>query len=331
MKKINFFYIFIASLFSTLLIVNSFYFKGSSSFLGVTYARAYKINAEKSGLIKTVKVVSGQEVEKGELLAEIESPELSLTIQKLKKEILLFESEIEEKEKLFDSKIQLFESEKTILRNDTESEIRLLENERDLNRTLVNRINTREDNPVIEKDSLTSLQLQIKAVRDKGALELKAVDIRLKDTEQEHEFDISQIRAKIELAQEELNWKLIEQERLNKYASFSGVIENVYVKEGEEVEAFTSLLSINPKQPTSVVGYLVGKKERDKKLGDSVTVVSLEQPSLTADGRIIGFGAVVELPGILEKDPTLKTFGLEIFIEIPDNNNLAVGEKIIVK
>ncbi|HAW82281.1 MAG TPA: hypothetical protein DCX27_22810 [Balneola sp.] len=118
---------------------------------------------------------------------------------------------------------------------------------------------------------------------------------------------------------------------MNKFATFSGVIENVYVKEGEEVEAFTSLVSINPKHPTSVVGYLVGKKERDRELGEIVTVKSLEQPNLQIQGKIIGFGAVVKLPQIMEKDNSLTTFGLEIFIEIPEENPLVVGEQIIVK
>lgn len=80
--------------------VNSFYFKGSSSFLGVTYAKAYKINAEKSGIINNLLVVPGQEVQKGDKLIEVESPQLNLDIQKLRKEIELFKSEKREKKSL---------------------------------------------------------------------------------------------------------------------------------------------------------------------------------------------------------------------------------------
>ncbi|HAH52367.1 MAG TPA: hypothetical protein DCL80_14405, partial [Balneola sp.] len=64
MSRINSFYVFIFLAFVTLMTVNSFYFKGSSSFLGVTYAKAYKINAEKSGIIEALYVVPGQEVQK---------------------------------------------------------------------------------------------------------------------------------------------------------------------------------------------------------------------------------------------------------------------------
>jgi len=306
--------------------VNSFYFKGSSSFLGVTYAKAYKIDAEKSGIINNLLVVPGQEVQKGDKLIEVESPQLNLDIQKLRKEIELFKSEKREKKALLDSKIKLLESEKSILKGEIENDIRLIQNEIDLNNKLTQTIS--KDIPT---DSLTALKLQIKSIREKGNLELQGLDIRILDLKQEDEFDQSQIQSKIELANEELEWKLREERRLNKFATFSGVIENVYVKEGEEVEAFTSLVSINPKHPTSVVGYLVGKKERDRELGEIVTVKSLEQPNLQIQGKIIGFGAVVELPQIMEKDNSLTTFGLEIFIEIPEDNPLVVGEQIIVK
>jgi HlyD family secretion protein len=326
MSRVNSFYVFIFLAFVTLMTVNSFYFKGSSSFLGVTYAKAYKINAEKSGIINNLLVVPGQEVQKGDKLIEVESPQLNLDIQKLRKEIELFKSEKREKKALLDSKIKLLESEKSILKGEIENDIKLIQNEIDLNNKLTQTIS--KDIPT---DSLTALKLQIKSIREKGNLELQGLDIRILDLKQEDEFDQSQIQSKIELANEELEWKLREERRLNKFATFSGVIENVYVKEGEEVEAFTSLVSINPKHPTSVVGYLVGKKERDRELGEIVTVKSLEQPNLQIQGKIIGFGAVVELPQIMEKDNSLTTFGLEIFIEIPEDNPLVVGEQIIVK
>lgn len=331
MSKLNSFYVFIFLMFATLLTVNSFYFKGSKSFLGVTYSKPYKINAEKSGIIKSLFVVPGQEVKIGDQLIEVESPLLNLDIQKLRKEIQLFKSEKEEKHELLNSKVQLLESEKSILKGEIENDVRIIQNEIDLNNKLTNQINGTSVTESALPDSLTSLKLEIKSIKEKGSLRLKAIDIKIQDIKQENNFDQSQIQSKIELANEELEWKLREERRLNKYATFSGVIENVYVKEGEEVESFTSLVSINPKHPSSVVGYLVGKKERDKKLGQEVIVKSLEQPSLETTGRIIGFGAVVELPDVLEKDNTMKTFGLEIFIEIPEDNPLVIGEKIIVK
>ena len=329
-KKINSFYLFIAILFIGLLTINNRYFKGSSSFLGVTYSKDYKINAEKSAIIDAVHIVPGQTVNPGELLIELSSQELNLEIQKLQKKVDLLKSEKIEKQKLLESKIKLLESEKRLIRNDTDSEIMLIQNEINLNRSITNEI-LKENNEIMAEDSLTALQLKITSIKEKGLLELESVDIKEMDLKQDHQFDQSQLQSEIDLTIQELEWKLDEDQRLNKYATFAGVIENVYVKEGEQIEAFTSVASINLLHPTSVVGYLVGKKERDKELGDTVTIRALEHNEIITTGRIIGFGSIVELPEILQKSTSVKAFGMEVFIEIPEENGLPIGEKIIVK
>lgn len=118
---------------------------------------------------------------------------------------------------------------------------------------------------------------------------------------------------------------------MNKYALFDGVIDNVNIKPGEQVEAYTSLLSINPLHPTTVVGYLVGSKDRNRELGDVVTIRSTEQADIEMEGKIIGFGSITELPEILQKSTAVKAFGLEVFIEISERNDLPVGEKVMIK
>lgn len=329
MSKANSFYIFVAILFISLMALNSVFFKGSRSFIGVTYSKPYNINAEKSGIISTLNVVPGQEVKQGDLLIEVESPQLNLEIQKLTKQIELFKSDIKEKEQLLTSKIKLLESEKSIVLKELEGEIQLLQNEIELNQKLANQIVSSDSKN--NSDSPTSLKLQINSLKERGQLELQTLDIQIADVSQEIRFEQSQIEAQMQLAEEELKWKLREERRLNKYANFQGVIENVFVKEGEEVSSFTSLISIHPTNPTSAVGYLVGKKERSRKLGETVVVKSQDQPRLQTVGTIIGFGSVVQLPVILELDNSVKVFGLEIFIELPDNNPLAVGEKLIIQ
>jgi HlyD family secretion protein len=330
LKKINSFYVFIAVLFVGLLAINNRYFKGSSSFLGVTYSKVYNINIEKPAVVKATYVVPGQTVEPGELLVELESPQLNLEIQRLKQEIKIYKSQKQEQQKLLESELELLNSQKRIIRNEIKNEVLLIERRIQLNRSLTDSI-LQNKNSIFEEDTLSTLKLQINSIRQKGELELEAVNIQITDINQDHSFDQSQLQAQIDLAQQELDWKLQEDRKLNKYATFSGVIENVYVKPNEQVQEFTSLISINPVHPTSVVGYLVGKKDRDKKLGENVIVRSLEHPDVEIRGSIIGFGSVVLLPNVLQQSTTIQTFGLEVFIEIPEDNELPVGEKIIVK
>lgn len=328
MGKLNSFYIVIGVVFVTLLTVNTRYFKGSSAFLGVTYAKKYQINSEKPATVIDTYIVPGQTVSIGDLLVELESPELELDIKKLEKEILNLQSEKVEKQKLLESKIELLKSEINLIRNDTKNEIQRVDARIALNKSLSEGIS---ENASSAPDSLSELQLQKKSIREKGALEIESINIRMNDVLQDHEFDQSQIQATIELAQQELTWRLQEQEKLNKYALFDGVIDNVNVKPGEQVESYSTLLSINPVQPSTVVGYLVGSKDRNRSLGDEVSIQSIEQSNLSTRGRIIGFGSVTVLPQILQKSTAVSAFGLEVFIEITAENPLPVGEKVMIK
>tara|TARA_Y100001935_G_scaffold217449_1_gene189616 strand:- start:55779 stop:56762 length:984 start_codon:yes stop_codon:yes gene_type:complete len=327
MKKINSFYVLIFLMFASLMAINTKFFKGSKSFLGITYAREYKINIERAAYVEDVYVVPGQAVQPGDLLVQLSSSELDLEIEKLHKEIEQAQSKIEERNKLLSSKLALYEAERTMIKTDRDHELAAIQNKIDLNRRLTAQLNQN----INVEDSLTALQLELISIRQKAEQRIDEIDIKVLDTKQEYEFDLAQEKAVIDLAQQELDWKLREKNNLNRYASFPGVIENVYIKAGEQVEAFSSLVSINPEHPTSVVGYLVGKKERDKKLGEEVIISSLEHKELTTTAKIIGFGSVVELPDILQKSTAVKAFGLEVFLEIPESNPLPVGEKIIVK
>lgn len=325
---INTFYVLIGLIFVTLLSVNTRYFKGSNAFLGITDTKKYQVNSEKPATVLNTYVVPGQTVDIGDLLVELKSPELELDIKKLEKEIQNLQSEKVEKQKLLESEIQLLDSEKRIIQSDMDNEVLQINSKIQVNQNLARSLNVETGTT---PDSLSDLQLQKQSVLQKGGLELEAIEIRKQDLLQDHQFDQSQIQASIDLAQQELEWRLEEQEKLNKYAIFDGVIDDVNVKPGEQVEAFTSLLSINPIQPRTVIGYLVGSKDRNRALGDLVTIQSIEQGFLRTQGRIIGFGSITELPLILQKSTAVTAFGLEVFIELEEDNKLPVGEKVMIK
>ena len=80
-----------------------------------------------------------------------------------------------------------------------------------------------------------------------------------------------------------------------------------------------------------MLGYLVGQKDRNRQIGDTVTVRSSQESSLITTGVITGFGSVVALPAILQNSSSITTFGLEIYVKIPEKNPLPVGEKVIIE
>ena len=320
------FYWFAGILLISLLLVNTQFFKGNTSFLGVSYSDAYTINSDRAATIIKTYASPGKTVSAGDTLITLYSPALELDIEKLRKELILMESEIEEKNELLESELALFDSEKQQSTQSFSAEINQLTQRLALQKQLVG-----SESDASDSNQNNELELQIESLKQQLSLELQAIDIRVNDVTQEHLFDVSQIRARQELARQELQWKERMVDNLTRVAQANGVVERVYVKPQEQVDSFTPLLSLNPRHPTSIVGYLVGQKDRNKQLGDTVLVRSSERSSLTSSGVITGFGSVVALPTILQNSSSITTFGLEIFIEIPEDNPLPVGEKVIIE
>ena len=320
------FYWFAGILLISLLLVNTQFFKGNTSFLGVSYSDAYTINSDRAATIIKTYASPGKTVSAGDTLITLYSPALELDIEKLRKELILMESEIEEKNELLESELALFDSEKQQSTQSFSAEINQLTQRLALQKQLVG-----SESDASDSNQNNEVELQIESLKQQLSLELQAIDIRVNDVTQEHLFDVSQIRARQELARQELQWKERMVDNLTRVAQANGVVERVYVKPQEQVDSFTPLLSLNPRHPTSIVGYLVGQKDRNKQLGDTVLVRSSERSSLTSSGVITGFGSVVALPTILQNSSSITTFGLEIFIEIPEDNPLPVGEKVIIE
>jgi HlyD family secretion protein len=158
------------------------------------------------------------------------------------------------------------------------------------------------------------------------------VDIKISDLRKDHALDQTQLINQIKLSERELVLLFEEKKKLSKYAVNDGVIGNVYIKAGEQVNAFTPLLSVTPLRPTTVIAYLVGPKTSSYTVGSKVNVKAYGLQS-TADvpGKVIGYGSVTELPEILQKSTAVKAFGREVFIEISGDNDFANGQKVLVK
>ena len=330
-QKGNGFYLFTAALFVGMLFVNFKFFKGSSSTnIGITDAKVHKISSEKPGLIKNIRVVPGQEIKAGDLLVQMENNVLEMDMVKLQIKIAALKKEKVEKATLVQSKIDFLQAEGGIKSEEFQSEIQQIKSELALNRRLteqfsavnVGNVNAAEINPQ---------ELKIESLQEKSKLHHQAINIKIKELVKDNASELMVLENEIDLKVRELELLLSEKQKLNKYATFSGVVESVFVKSGEQIEAYAPIISINPIHPSSVVGYMVGAKAREIPIGAQVNIASYDHKSITTTGEIIGFGAVTELPELLQKATAVKAFGREVFIKIPENNLFATGEKVLIK
>ncbi len=325
--RINWFYILVGVMFLAMLFISSRYFKGSGdSSIGIAQSREYKINSEKSALVKSIQVVPGQQVKEGDLLIELTSQELEIELAKLSNRIAILKSERAEKAKLTDAEISYIKAENNIVLEELEAEIQQTSSELKMNETLT------KDFVTTDKTNTESpLAIKINSLKQQKEMHLKAQDIKIKDVLQESSTEQTLLENQITLQESELKLLMDEKTKLSKYASAAGVVKNVLVKGGEQVDAFTPLLEINPLHPTTIVVYLVGKKSDVYPIGASVSVSAYDQRRNAVTGKVIGYGSVNELPEILQKSTAVKAFGQEVFIEVPADNPLANGEKVLIR
>jgi len=326
--KINWFYLFIGVFFVAMMFVSLKFFRGSAhTSVGIAYSKEYKINSEKSALVKLINVVPGQEVKTGDKLVELTSQSLEIDIEKLQNRISILIEEKSEKTKLAASKIAYIKAEQGVDIEEINASIKQAESEYQLNRKLTKEFSAPTDTT---RDVNNPLDVKIGSLKKQRTKLEEAIAIKVKDILQESETDKQLLQNQIDLLKQELELHQVERSKLTKYAEADGVVGNVFVKTGQQVEGFAPLLSVNPQFPAMVIGYMVGKKE-SLAVGAKVTVLSYEHKDVQIDGKVIGFGSVVELPQILQKSTAVKAFGREIFIEVTAGNGLATGEKVLIR
>jgi multidrug resistance efflux pump len=325
--KVNWFYFFILILAGVMLFVSLKFFRGSRhSSVGVAYAKEYKINADKSSVIKGIHVVSGQQVKKGDVLIELTSTSLDMDIEKLANRIKVLRAEQTENAKVAQSRIAFTRAEQGVVISEMKSSIVQAESEMKLNKRLTRQYADKTDS--LEEENPVVVKLQ--ALKQQLVKQEEALSIRVQSIIQQNQSEQNALSGQIDLLEKELALLKNERSSLNKYASADGVVQNIYVRPGEQVDAYTSLLSIHPQHPATVIGYMVGRKE-ELAVGASVSIQSFEKSDLASNGKVIGYGAFVELPEILQKSTATKAFGREIFIEIPPDNDFASGEKVLIR
>ncbi|UXP31596.1 HlyD family secretion protein [Reichenbachiella agarivorans] len=326
-KKANWFYILIVLMLVSMLFISGRYFKGSGeASIGIAQTSEYKVKTEKSAMVKSINVVPGMEVKEGELLVELTSEALEVEIAKLTNRIAVHKSERAEQAKLAHAEISYIKAQNGISIEELDADILELESEIKMNKALT------MEYALDEKSSENSpMAIKIKSLKQQKQKHLEALNIKIEDVKQESTTELQLLENQIILLESELNLLDTEKSKLNKYATASGVVKNVYVKPGEQVDSYTPLLEINPLHPTTVVAYLVGKKPTALGVGKEVSVSSYDQRRNSVHGKVIGYGSVNELPEILQKSTAIKAFGQQVFIEIPAENTFFNGEKVLIK
>lgn len=136
----------------------------------------------------------------------------------------------------------------------------------------------------------------------------------------------------IEDLKHELEYLERQRKNLFVFSDIDGIVGGVSVKKGERVPSFSSLVTLSPRHPSYVEGFLHENLPTKIAVGREVTVTSVSSRQSTIQGKVVAVGArIVSMPARLSVYPGMQVYGREVVVEIPIDNPFLLGEKVQIK
>lgn len=327
LKKINLLYwLILPALLMFCYYILMSYDSKASDFFGYTENKETEINLDYSAVVDQIYVTQGQLVKKGDLMLEMSKKAFDKEIENLNQSIAILNNKNTINTAEIRTAIEKVNAEKSQKIAQLKNEIAIEESKLAYNKSLLSANVTVVDNdkiihPIQEK--INSLKKEISNTEVSTSKILEAYTILLQ------KMKSTDVEAKTILTNKD--YIIQEKNKLKIIAPFDGLIGNINVKKSEFVQAYTSLLSYYEPSPINVVGYVHESLSLKVNVGDSVEIRSIMHPQHTCKGAIVGKGhRIIEIPERLRKIPEYKTYGMEIFIEIPRKNMFLQKETVSI-
>lgn len=329
MRHINIFYISILLIAGLLFFLQKTHKSNIISFYGYAENKETEINFNHPVQVKKIHVSPGQQVKESTPLLDV--------------------IRIDNKNQFLDQeyKIDGIYADKNIWQSKINGQIKILEEERSLKLSEINRQkdkliseqefgkNLYEDLSTINLTSKSnkSSQEQLQAIEEEYQKVAQLYAQKIKNKKEElsigskpYESEISRLKnQKIHEEKQEL----IE---ISMIAPKDGLIGNVYCKEEEHFTSYKTLMSFYEPNPSIIKGFIQEDFIMQINLEDSILVRSTKDLQLQYYGKVIGLGSrIVEIPSRLRKRTDIKTYGREIVVSIPKQNEFLQKEKTILE
>lgn len=299
-------------------------------FYGFAETKETEINMDQPLEILKVHVVPGQSVKKDDLLAEVRNAKTDLNIKALYNKIKALEAKealwVEEKLRKCDA----LELERKNELSQLEHQISEAKAEIDFRKELWNGL--KKVTPQPGKEKFSPLQYRLSELEKEYKNKKEEYDLRISNEKALIKAHASPYNQEINEIKSEIEYYRSKSERYSITAPHDGLIGNVHCKEGEFEDAFSTLISFYEANPTQVKGYVNENYILHVSINDEFEITSIKDQSLSYKGVLVGLGSrIVEIPGRMRKHPEIKTYGREVVIEIPPDNELLQKEKVMLE
>jgi biotin carboxyl carrier protein len=312
-----------------------------NTFFGAAETEGQTLNSEYDVVVKELKIKVGQQIKMGDTLAlfmRADYDELNRQGIEKTQEIKQYEVEKQSKTNEISRELSILDAKKEALLTDLEAQIKILQLENKVQtdlKKILSENTVDERNPAsygkgggssnIKNEKINVLRDAIKKTEQQIRQQKSLLQAQIKSSE-------AVLGSKIEQSEQEVGFIENEKKELSLLATIDGFIENIFVGTNEVAPHYKPLFKINPKKPNRVKGFIYENSNWVFSLGDSVVLTSSARLGLTTNGIIIGCSPqLVELPIRLRKFSEIKTWGREIYIQLPVTNEYYIGEKVMIK
>lgn len=115
------------------------------------------------------------------------------------------------------------------------------------------------------------------------------------------------------------------------FSPADGVVGQINFKTGEKVNGFSTIMTLSNNSPTFVTGFINESLDVTLTENQVVKVRSATRQGIASTAIIKSIGRrTVEMPTRLLKYQTLVAYGREVTLELSENNQFLIGEKVVV-
>ncbi|MCQ2053887.1 MAG: HlyD family efflux transporter periplasmic adaptor subunit [Fibrobacter sp.] len=299
-------------------------------FQGIAEASETIISAPAATEIVKIHVVSGQEVQPGDTIIELNRPDLEMRLAELNRELDAIEGRSSLGTAEIDQKVAQIKADAASRSSSLRFEINRLETEYKKNKEISSKLKSLSSSKS-SSDGNDAMAMQIKSLKNELALVQKSANEQIALLRGSGRLQKSAGKSEAETLRKELEALQKEKEELTVVSKDNWVVGDVNVRDGEKVSSFTPVVTLTRKSPTLVRGYINERVYQRMNLGEAVKVTTLSGTGKAVVGEVVGLSSrIVPFPTRMWKMPEMPIYGREVTIKIPEENPFLLGEMVSI-
>ena len=302
----------------------------SNQFYGIVESQLRSISFQYPVEIVDIPVVEGQRVERNARMLEVRRYDLDVNRLVLDEQINKIKAEHTATRHSVKAEISSLAAEQQAQIESFNTRIDSLETRHQLNEVLLESIS---NGAAGNSQAESPLKVKIRGLKAEKKQVLRMFQARIELQKQKFADISGPGDARIAELKKQKNELLRQSEALVVLAPFSGSVGSVMFKQGEQVDAFNPVISVQGNSTQHIKGYIHEAVSNNIQMGQTVWIKPLgaSRQEHLVRGTVESLGSrIVEYPERLKRNPLVTAWGREAIINTHPGNKILQGEKVAI-